>query len=140
MSKQLIDRQEQGRIISQMNDAINRINDTCYTVNSQSGNGSFYNVNANELGWNCSCKDHLYRSVKCKHIYAVELSFAIRKQVEITKIEPVTNQCCIFCKSLNVVKYGIRHNRNQDIQKHNCRDCNHYFTINLGFEKMHATP
>jgi hypothetical protein len=41
MSKQLIDRQEQGRIISQMNDAINRINDTCYTVNSQSGNGSY---------------------------------------------------------------------------------------------------
>jgi putative transposase len=59
MSKQLIDRQEQGRIISQMNDAINRINDTCYTVNSQSANGS-YNVNANELGWNCSCPDHIY--------------------------------------------------------------------------------
>jgi transposase-like protein len=139
MSKQLIDRQEQGRIISQMNDAVNRINDTCYTVNSQSGNGS-YNVNANELGWNCSCPDHIYRGVKCKHIYTVELSFAIRKQVEVVKIEPITNQCCIFCKSVNVVKYGIRHNKNQDIQKYNCMDCNHYFTINLGFEKMHATP
>jgi putative transposase len=139
MSKQLIDRQEQGRIISQMNDAINRINDTCYTVNSQSGNGS-YNVNVNELGWICSCPDHIYRGVKCKHIYAVGISFAIRKQVEVVKIEPVTNQCCIFCKSLNIVRDGVRHNKNQDIQKYNCRDCNHYFTINLGFEKMHATP
>jgi putative transposase len=139
MSKQLIDRQEQGRIISQMNDAINRINDTCYTVNSQSGNGS-YNVNANELGWNCSCKDHLYRGVKCKHIYAVELSFAIRKQVEITKIEPISISNCILCKSANIVKDGLRHNKHGDIQKHNRRDCNHYFTINLGFERMRATP
>jgi putative transposase len=139
MSKQLIDRQEQGRIISQMNDAINRINDTCYTVNSQSGNGS-YNVNANELGWNCSCKDHLYRGVKCKHIYAVELSFAIRKQVEITKIEPISISNCILCKSANIVKDGLRHNKHGDIQKYNCRDCNHYFTINLGFERMRATP
>jgi hypothetical protein len=47
---------------------------------------------------------------------------------------------CIFCKSFNIVKYGVRHNKNQDIQKYNCRHCNHYFTINLGFEKMHATP
>ena len=31
-----------------MNDAINRINGTCYTVNSQSANG-FYAVNANEF-------------------------------------------------------------------------------------------
>jgi putative transposase len=139
MIKQLIDRQEQGRIISQMNDAINRINDTCYTVNSQSGNGS-YNVNANELGWNCSCKDHLYRGVKCKHIYAVELSFAIRKQVEITKIEPISISNCILCKSANIVKDGLRHNKHGDIQKHNRRDCNHYFTINLGFERMRATP
>jgi hypothetical protein len=58
-----------------------RISDKSYTVNSQSGNGS-YNINANELDWNCSCLDHVYRDVKCKHIYAVEISFAIRKQVE----------------------------------------------------------
>jgi hypothetical protein len=32
MSKELITRKEQGRIIAEMNDAINRINDTSYTV------------------------------------------------------------------------------------------------------------
>ena len=26
------------------------------------------------------------------------------------------------------------------IQKFNCRDCDRYFTINLGFERIHATP
>ena len=34
----------------------------------------------------------------------------------------------------------LRHNKYGAIQKFNCRECNRYFTINLGFEKMHATP
>ena len=59
MSKQLITREEQGRIIANMNGSIKRISDISYTVNSQSGNGSSYNVNATEIGWNCSCPDHL---------------------------------------------------------------------------------
>ncbi|MFL6339675.1 MAG: SWIM zinc finger family protein [Nitrososphaeraceae archaeon] len=33
------------------------------------------------MGSNCSCPDHVYIDVKCKHVYAVEISFAIRKQV-----------------------------------------------------------
>ena len=37
MSKQLIDRKEQGRIIAQMNNSVIRISDTSYTVSSQSG-------------------------------------------------------------------------------------------------------
>ena len=82
----------------------------------------------------------MYRGVKCKHIYAVEISFSIRKQVEITKIEPIIIKACIFCKLTNIVKYGLRHNKYGDLQKYNCRQCNHYFTINLGFERMRATP
>jgi transposase-like protein len=139
MSKQLIDRKEQGRMIAEMNGSVNRISNTSYTVNSQSGNGS-YNVTATEIGWNCSCPDHVYRGVKCKHVYAVEISFAILKQVEVTKIEPIQINWCIFCKSSHIVKDGIRHNKYGDIQKYNCRNCNHYFTINLGFERMRATP
>lgn len=27
-----------------------------------------------------------------------------------------------------------------DIQKYNCKNCNRYFTINLGFERMRASP
>jgi putative transposase len=67
MSKQLIDRQEQGRIIAQMNGSVNRINDKSYIVNSQSGNGS-YNVNANELGWNCSCKERFVNKLKSQRL------------------------------------------------------------------------
>lgn len=99
MSKQTIDRRQQGELIANIVGAITRIDESNYSVKSQSSNNS-YNVNSNELGWTCSCPDHIYRGVKCKHIHAVELSFAIRKEVEIRKIEPVTNiQNCIYCRS-----------------------------------------
>jgi len=78
--------------------------------------------------------------VKCNHVNAVEVSFALRKD-EVTRIEPITDTTnCIFCSCSNVVKFGIRHNNRGDIPKFRCNDCKHYFTINLGFEKMHATP
>ena len=34
----------------------------------------------------------------------------------------------------------LRHNKYGDIQKYNFKECNRYFTINLGFERMRATP
>ena len=139
MSKQLIDRKQQGYLIAQMNGSVKRLSESSYTVSSQSGNGA-YEINSTDLGWKCSCADHLYRGVKCKHIYAIEISFAIRKEVEIRRIEPVNTQYCVLCKSLDIVKDGLRHNKYGDLQKYNCRGCNHYFTINIGFEKMHATP
>ena len=46
----------------------------------------------------------------------------------------------LYCKSPWIVKDGLRHNKYGDIQKCNCRDCNRYFTINLGFERIDATP
>ena len=77
--------------------------------------------------------------MKCKHIFAVEISFALHKEVEVARIQPLDINCCIFCTSANIVKDGLRHNKRGDIQKYNCRDCKRYFTINLGFERMRAT-
>jgi putative transposase len=39
-----------------------------------------------------------------------------------------------------VVREGVRHNKHGDIQKFLCKDCKHYFTVNLGFEKMKHNP
>ena len=100
MSKQLIDRKQQGYLIAQMNGSVKRLSESSYTVSSQSGNGD-YEINSTDLGWKCSCADHLYRGVKCKHIYAIEISFAIRKEVEIRRIEPVNTHMC----ALQVIGY-----------------------------------
>jgi transposase-like protein len=79
--------------------------------------------------------------VKCKHIFAVEFSSQIRKEVQINRvIQEVNVSNCQFCGSSQIVKAGTRHTKNGNIQKYLCRSCGHYFTINLGFERMRATP
>ena len=49
-------------------DCLKRIDDYTYHIKSQSSN-NIYEVNATELGFVCSCPDHKFRGVKCKHIY-----------------------------------------------------------------------
>jgi transposase-like protein len=133
-------REQRGMEIAQQENQIRRIDANTYEVNSQSSH-SKYEVLKTSPGWMCQCPDHIYRGVKCKHIFAVEFSSQIRKEVQIRMIEPETAiQACRFCGSNQIVHAGIRHNKNGNLQKYLCRSCNHYFTINLGFEKMHATP
>jgi Transposase and inactivated derivatives len=133
-------RQQKGLTIAQLNGMVQRIDASAYKVKSQSGNG-IYDVLATELGWKCSCPDYAFRNEKCKHVFATEFSLTVRKTVEVKRIEQITNTAnCIFCSSNHIVKDGIRHNKYGDIQKFNCKFCGHYFTINLGFERMRAKP
>jgi transposase-like protein len=118
---------------------IRRVNALSYRVRSQSGNGS-YLISQVEDGWSCECPDHRFRGVKCKHIFAVEFSIALRRTVE-RIVEPTVNpQACQICGSENIVKDGVRHNNCGDIQVYYCKSCGKHFTINLGFEGMKSTP
>ena len=81
--------------IANIPDTIKRITELEYIVKSQNGNGD-YKVNSTDLGWICSCHDHTYRGEKCKHIFAVEISFALHKVVEVARIESLDID---FCKS-----------------------------------------
>lgn len=77
---------------------VKRLDTHFYKVKSQSGNGE-YDVLSTELGWICSCPDHIFRGEKCKHIWAVEFSIALRKQVESqTIIKPIDIQTCPICQ------------------------------------------
>jgi transposase-like protein len=132
-------REMKGFEIAQQLGQILRIDEEHYKVNSQSGNG-VYNIQRNRLGWKCSCADNTYRGVKCKHIYAVEFSFALREQVQRTVIEPLTSSLCRFCGSANIIKDALRHNKYGDIQRYRCEDCGKRFSFNVGFERMRASP
>lgn len=138
-------RSERAQNISLQKGAIKRNDENTYTVKSQSGN-AFYLVTRRHIQnntWECNCPDHIYRHVKCKHIMPVEYSTELRNEVESTVkyvISPLSTLNCRYCNSTNIVRDGIRHNKYGDIQKYNCKDCDRYFTINIGFEWMHATP
>lgn len=133
-------RQERGEMIAKAEGSIRRIDDHGYEVKSQSGNG-FYQVLATEFGWACSCPDNQYRVVECKHILGVRISQALRKKVAASVvILPINLKNCPKCNSESIKKHGIRHNDSGDIQKYQCKACAHWFTVNLGFERMKATP
>ncbi len=122
--------------------AIKRLDEHTYSVQSQSGNGS-YTVISTEFGWKCSCPDHQYRHLTCKHIIAITYSIHLRREVqEVSKtvISEISTLACRFCKSEKIVKDAIRHNKYGDVQRYLCRECNKRFSFNIGFENMRATP
>jgi transposase-like protein len=108
-------------------------------VKSQSGNGE-YLVTHGHSGWICKCLDHVHRRVECKHIWAVRLSYAIHKEVEAHVIKPLNIEACIYCHSIELIHFGLRHNKYGDLQKFSCKACGRYFTVNLGFEKKKHSP
>jgi transposase-like protein len=129
-----------GQEIAKHSGQITRLDDERYEVSSQSGHG-LYVVAKRDGVWDCSCPDHIYRDVKCKHIWAVEFSLKLRAHVrENVVIHPLTVNACIFCQSAGIVKDGLRHNKSGDIQIFNCKVCGRYFTVNIGFEHMKHNP
>lgn len=133
-------REQRGEAIAKLQNQIQRVDELTYTVESQSRNGE-YCVTKVCGEWLCECPDNKYRHVKCKHIFAVEFSSQIRKEVQINRVIPEVNVSnCQYCGSSNLKKDGVRRNKAGAIQKFYCRDCHHYFTINIGFEKMKHNP
>lgn len=134
-------REERGlEIFNNHKNHIQRVNALSYRVLSQSGNSS-YLISQVEDGWSCECPDHQFRGVKCKHIFAVEFSIALRKEVSNNLvIKPLNPQICPYCQSDKIVRRGVRHNNYGDIQRFSCKVCGKWFVINLGFEKMKASP
>jgi transposase-like protein len=133
-------REKRGTEIARQPNQVSRIDETSYQVKSQNGNG-IYEVLNTSLGWMCQCADYIYRGIKCKHIWAVEISKKLREKIgESRVIQPITTQNCISCGSENIVKNALRHNTHGDIQRYLCKTCGKRFSINLGFEKKRATP
>lgn len=132
-------RQLRGKAIYEENNQIKRLGSETYRVKSQNDNEE-YEVIKTDSDWMCSSPDHTFRHVKCKHIWAVEFSIALRKKIEPrTTIPGLDLQSCRFCGSENIVKRGVRKNKYGDLQRYQRKDCGKKFSFNIGFEKMKAT-
>jgi putative transposase len=140
MNMAMNEREQRGLKIAQQQDSVKRIDENTYTVKSQTNHGEYHVIKVNGE-WECNCPDHIFRHTKCKHVYAIEFSASFRAEVQIRTLDTEANaQVCRFCGSEEIVHAGMRHNKSGDLQKYVCKSCGHYFTINLGFERMKATP
>jgi putative transposase len=133
-------RKEKGTRIANTQGCVFRVDDTKYKVKSQSFN-IFYDIEETSIGWKCTCPDHKHRGMKCKHIWAVEVSIGMRQQAKPKIVlEPIVIFNCPICDSHDLKKDGIRHNKSGDLQRYQCLECGKKFSINVGFEKMKHNP
>jgi putative transposase len=133
-------RRMKGQQIAEHEGEVSRIDADTYKVHSQTSD-SWYSVIRSGPEWFCACPDFTHRQIKCKHIFAVELSVALRNRIEQSRvIEPLDVQSCLYCYSKNIVRRGILHNKSGDIQRFGCKDCGKRFVRNLGFEHLKASP
>src|SRR5690242_52535 len=110
-------RRVKGAQILELDNQVKRHDANTYLVHSQSSE-RWHLVQFNGKNWTCNCPDFKFRNLgKCKHTFAVELSATLRSRVETSRtIAPIDLQTCLFCYSKNIVKRGILHNKNGDIQ------------------------
>jgi transposase-like protein len=133
-------REMRGQSIAQNFGWVRRVDETTYMVHSQTLDRE-YRVEQTETGWVCECPDAQFRFMKCKHVWAVEISWTLRKRVEeARRIEPIETQACVACGSEHLKRSGVRHNISGDIQRFQCLDCRRTFVVNIGFEKMKHNP
>jgi putative transposase len=133
-------REEKGKLIAQSEGQLRHMADNHYRVKSQSSD-RYYDINNTTIGWKCNCPDHKFRGMKCKHIWAVQISFGIRNLAKKnTILEPITGIECAICHSKAIRKAGIQHNKCGDSQRYKCKVCSRIFSINVGFKHMKHDP
>ena len=136
-------RQQRGLAILAKGNQITRVDACTYRVASQSGKGS-YLVQRHGLAWKCECPDYAYRGMVCKHIHAVNLSLNLRQTVPqgvgVTIPHDRFDKVCANCGSTELVKDGLRKNKNGTVQRFLCRSCGHRFVTDYGFQKMKNNP
>jgi len=134
MQEMMKPRMKRGFEIIQKGTKILEVADNVFSVPSQSKNEN-YLVVKNEEKWICTCPDHKYREVACKHIHAVRFWLALKGELE-DNVESVEVIECKWCASKSVVKYGKESRK----QVYKCRECNRKFVLNEGFKKMKYEP
>lgn len=136
--QQTTQRQVKALSIVGLNNQIKRVSKTSYKVKSQTSE-TWYDVSLpyKTEKWICSCPDHTFRLVECKHIQAVIISKQLRNVIvtnsDLKEIENPSNELICRCGSMNVIKDGIRKNKSGTIQRFKCKSCSKEWSDNLGF-------
>lgn len=128
-------RQMKALTIVDQNDQIKRINAVTYKVKSQSSDIWYDVKHEYTKGWSCSCPDHIFRKIECKHIQAVYISKELRhKIIANSDVDEIGTSLEFTCKcgSKNFTKDGVRKNKACEIQRYRCLDCGKRFCNNIG--------
>ncbi len=118
------------------------LDDNTYLVPSQFDSNKKYCVSHFD-SYSCDCLDFQNRckgkGLYCKHIKAIILfeklknayeveESPVKQQIELILDKPL-DDCCPYCASKNITKFGVRHDKSGDKQRFSCKDCNKKFVL-----------
>lgn len=136
-------RMVRGFAIVAQHGQIRQVEAHTFKVKSQNGNGQY--VITNGKSWDCTCPDHTYRQVMCKHIFAVKFWITLKEKIEDSDVfhlhrELTEASTCRFCGSINIIRWGYRKTETVKKPRFKCKDCEKTFVMDEGFAKMRFDP
>jgi len=138
-------RQIRGFAILAQPNTIRQVNANTFKVRSQSNPQVEYVVtNGKEL--DCTCPDHVYRGVICKHIFSVQSLVSLKNKPDASSIIEIARQVleaptgCPECNSTAVKQRGVRKNQSGSVPRYFCHSCGHWFVVDEGFARMRHDP
>jgi len=134
-------REERAKLILQNGDPV-KFDDNTYYVPSQFDSSKKYQVTHFD-SFSCNCKDFELRckgkGLYCKHIKAILLFEKLKNSYEIEAtpikqelsliLDKPTENCCPYCSSKDIVKFGVRKTQIEEKQRFNCKDCKRKFVL-----------
>ncbi len=119
------------KVIRRNHEITEVIGEGIHTVRSQSNKDVTYEVVRTGNGLVCNCAF----LGDCHHIGAV-LEWIKDGRCGFKLMARDGHQLCKFCGSASIIKKNIRHNKSGDVQRYHCKDCDRWFSLNIGFERM----
>ena len=116
------------------------IDEFTYLVPSQNSDKKYHVTHIDT--YSCECEDFKRRcagkNLYCKHIKAIllfeklkisyEIEEKVKPQIELIVEKPL-DDCCPYCASKNIIKFGVRQTQIGKKQRFNCKDCNKKFVL-----------
>ena len=127
LSNEKLDRRKRAYTLLEQGKTPIVISEEEFLVPSQFDDKKKYKV-SNIDGWTCECPDFKHRNKICKHIQSIQVWLKIKNSFEVENLD-TKEDLCPKCRSVNIVKRGVRKNKSIQKQRYYCKDCKHRFVL-----------
>ncbi len=115
---------------------IAQIDQSTFSVCSQSDPNRKYEVRWRRNHWVCACKDFEKHKRKCKHIYALDYYLMLNEVSSLSENLNPRPPCPRCGSDQRVTKRGFRYSRTGPEQRYHCKFCEYRFVNKTAFKWM----
>lgn len=116
--------------------SIMRLDQSTFSVCSQSDPNKRYEIEWSRNRWVCACKDFEKHDKKCKHIYALDYYLMLNEMNTASENLSSRPPCPKCGSNQHVTKRGFRYKRAGPEQRYHCASCKSRFVNETAFKWM----